>query len=640
MCGFAGMCGPAANSQLADKMLQSILHRGPDGSAMHEDAQIVLAHCRLSVIDLETGDQPMTNEDRSIWVAYNGEIYNFRELRKELEQLGYRFRTTSDTEVLVHGYHAWQDKLLPRLDGMFAFAIWDAPARRLLLARDAIGIKPLHYHFDGATLRFASEIKALLQDPALPRQVDFQSLHWFLNLRFIPSERTLFEGIHRLLPGHALVFQGGTIENKRYVDLTPAPDKNLTEPECLDGIRHHLREAVRRQIISDVPLGAYLSGGLDSSAIVAMMSELGVGPIRTFSVGFNEPTDELDDARLVAKHFGTEHHELSLQPDPLREYPRVIWAAEEPKENILQGYLLAEFARRGVKVALSGLGGDELFAGYHLHRYLRPADPLHGLVPRGVRRCLNEPLGRLITRMQQKTGMLRLDEYRRGLELLLSIGDPSRYYLILRNVWDHHPSAFAQLYGPAWEGRELAGTDTQFARYFQPEIGTATEQALWAEMNTKLVDDFLMNEDRTSMAHGLEVRVPFLDRDLVRFGMSIPIQLRMRRGRMKALFRKAMAPLLPEETLRKKKWGFSFNPYYQFQKDLKRVAERVLTRERVEETGWFNYAFLQAILRHPPHPRLRWHYFMLWLALGLEIWRRMFIDGDVENPTFDLEAYY
>ncbi|MBI5014761.1 MAG: asparagine synthase (glutamine-hydrolyzing) [Deltaproteobacteria bacterium] len=640
MCGIAGLAGPGATREAAEAMVESLAHRGPDERGLWGEGELYLCHTRLSIIDLATGSQPMANADGSVRVVFNGEIYNFADLRAELQQEGYAFRTRSDTEVLVHGYAAWGAGLFPRLDGMFAFAVYDARRRRLVLARDTFGIKPLHYHFDGATLRFASEIKALLRDGAVPRAVDHQALHWFLNLRYVPGERTLFEGIRRLAPGHSLTFEGGAPRDEVFAELAPTAEPRRSEGYYCEGIRHYLRAAVLKQRVSDVPLGVTLSGGLDSSSLVALMTEAGGEPLQTFAMGFNEPTDELDDARSVARHFGTRHHEIALDPEPLRQYPEVIWATEEPKENILQGYLLARFVRPHVKVVLGGLGGDELFAGYINNRFLGAASPWHGRVPASLRTRVLEPLSGALYRAETAAGCLRFDEYRRGAQLMLALGDPRRYYLILRNAWDYDSGAFPLLYGPAWEGRRLEPTRTAFEGYFRQTGQTFLEQALWAELRTKLVDDFLLNEDRTSMANGLEVRVPFLDRDLVRFALGIPGDLKLAHGQTKYIFRKAMEGILPARALHKKKWGFSFNPYWQFQKDLRWVAERVLTRRRVEERGWFNYRYLRAILDHPAHPRLRWHYFFLWLALGLEIWARQFLEGDRGAPPLELEAYF
>jgi len=641
MCGICGIVGPAASDAVVKRMTAAIAHRGPDGEGFYFDAGVALGHRRLSIIDLLTGDQPMGNENDTIWVVYNGEIYNFPALRRDLERRGHHFRTRSDTEVLVHGYEEYGLDFLPRLDGIFAFALWDAPRRRLLLARDYFGVKPLHYHTEGQNLRFGSEVKAILMDPAVERTVDWQALHYFLNLRFIPGERTLFRGIRRLPPAHYLLFEGGNVRIERYFSLQPEVGPPRTEAEYAEGIRHYLREAIRKQLISDVPLGVYLSGGLDSSAIVALMSEVMDEPVKTFSMGFHEPTDEVEDARRVARHFGTEHHEIFVTPNPLRDFPAVIWHAEEPKENILQGYLLSRFARQTVKVVHGGLGGDELFAGYLHNRFIYPVRFLHRWIPQGMVRHFLRPLSRLIFRLQSHPALLQFDEYRRGVQLLLALGDPARYYLILRNVWDHDRAMGNRLYGPAMRAQSLTPTRCPFDPYFPAhDRRQPLAQVLWAEMNTKMVDDFLANEDRTSMAHGLEVRVPFLDRDLVRFALSIPPDLKMKGNQTKSLFRRAMRDVLPEETLRKKKWGFSFNPYYQFQKDLRTVAERILTRERIEAQGIFNYDYLRLILEHPPHPRLRWHYFFLWNVVGFQIWHRLFLEGKPDHPDFALEAYY
>ncbi len=639
MCGICGIAGPGGCRETVERMTKVIAHRGPDGCGIHEGKGIFLGHRRLSIIDLKTGDQPMSNEDRNLWVVFNGEIYNFMELRRELEERGHHFSTKSDTEVLIHGYEEYGLSFLPKLNGIFAYALWDDHRRRLLLVRDYFGVKPLHYHFDGKTLRFASEIKSIIQDARIPREPDYQSIHYFLNLRYIPGEGTLFKGIKRLPAAHYLLYENGQITIQKYFNLQPMEQKLKSEADYCEGIRHYLQESVRRQKISDVPVGVYLSGGLDSSALVAFMKEVTDEPVRTFSMGFNEPTDELDDAKVIAGHFRTDHHEIRLSPNPLRYFPEVIWHAEEPKENILQGFLLSRFAAQHVKVCLGGLGGDELFAGYDLHKYIYPVRHLHRFVPPFISSGILSPLRRALFSMQNKTGCLSLDEYRRGIQMLLSIGDPVHYYLILRNTWDDDNGAYKNIYSSGFSTHNLMKTGTKFNAFFQEKDKDILDHVLWAEFHTKMQDDFLMNEDRTSMANGLEVRVPFLDRDLVRFAMSIPLDVKMKNGELKYLFRQAMKSVLPPHTLAKKKWGFSFNPYYQFQKDLKLVAELILTRQRIEDRGIFNYTYLKKIMEYPPHPRLRWHYFFLWLALGMEIWFHMFIDGDVANPSFDLEFY-
>lgn len=639
MCGICGMAGKDLDRSVVEEMNRSLAHRGPDGSGMYEDAGVILAHTRLRIIDLATGDQPMSNENRSIWVVFNGEIYNYRELRTGLQSRGHAFRSASDTEVLVHLYEERGIEMLSSLEGMFALALWDSPRRRFVLARDCFGIKPLHYYFDGFKLRFGSEIKAILMDPSVPRRVDFQALHYFLNLRFIPGEKTLVENVKRLLPGQVLVFENGRISVTPYCEFKPTEDSTRTESFYIDGIRHHLRQAIRRQLVSDVPLGVYLSGGLDSSAIVSLMSEMSETPIKTFTMGFGEPSDELKDARMVSDYFSTDHHEIILKPDPLREFPRVIWHAEEPKENILQGYLLAHFAREHVKVVLGGLGGDELFAGYTLNEFVYPTRRLHRLVPQFISRDALSPLSRSLYRVENRAGRLELDQYRRGIQMLMALGDPEHYYLILRNVWDYDEGQRPNIYGHRMMEQKFSPTHGLFDKYFQDTTKSVLDQILWAEFNTKMVDDFLANEDRTAMASGLEVRVPFLDRDLVNFAFSIPAKIKMKGGETKHLFRRAMEGLLPQKTIRKKKWGFSFNPYYQFRKDLHGIAEGILSAERVKSQGIFNYEYVRKILEHRPDPRLRWHYFYLWNLVGFQIWYSMFIEGDLHHPSFDLESY-
>jgi asparagine synthase (glutamine-hydrolysing) len=639
MCGICGIAGPGGRRETVERMTRIIAHRGPDGYGIHDGNGIFLGHRRLSIIDLKTGDQPMTNEDKTIWVVFNGEIYNFMELRRDLEDRGHCFATKSDTEVLIHGYEEYGLSFLQKLNGIFAYALWDDRRRRLLLVRDYFGVKPLHYYFDGKTLHFASEIKAIIQDASIPRKPDQQSLHFFLNLRYIPGEGTLFKGIKRLPAAHYLLYENSQITIQRYFDLQPMEQKLKSEADYCEGIRHYLQESVRKQKISDVPVGVYLSGGLDSSSLVAFMSKVTGEPVHTFSMGFNEPTDELDDARVIADHFRTDHHEICLSPEPLRQFPEVIWHAEEPKENILQGFLLSRFVSKHVKVCLGGLGGDELFTGYELHKYIYPSRHLHRFVPPIVSSGILSPLRHALFSIQNKTGYLSMDEYRRGLQMLLSLGDPALYYLILRNTWDDDNGAYKNIYSSGFSAQNLLKTQSQFNTYFQGRDKNVLEQVLWAEFHTKMQEDFLMNEDRTSMANGLEVRVPFLDRDLARFAMSIPVDVKMKQGELKYIFRQAMKSVLPMHALTKKKWGFSFNPYYQFQKDLKFVAERILTRQRVDDRGIFNYAYLKRIIEYPPHPRLRWHYFFLWLAVGTEIWFQMFIDGDASRPIFNLEHY-
>lgn len=638
MCGITGFSG-SKNPELLRHLTDMLRHRGPDADGYYVTEGANLGNRRLAIIDVAGGDQPLANEDQTIWLVYNGEIYNDAELRARLIAKGHTYRTRCDTETLVHLYEEYGDTFPEHLNGIFTFALWDSRQQKLLIGRDQFGIKPLHYTITNNELVFGSEVKAILAYPDVKRALNPEALHLFLNLRYIPGEQTLFDGIQRLPPGHVLAWQDHQAQIIRYWNPIYEVDHTHDEAYFVEGIRHHLKEAVRRQLVSDVPLGLYLSGGMDSSSLVAFASQLRGEPLDTFSLGFNEPTDELDDAAFVSKRFQTNHHALAVQPEPLKMFPEVIWYAEEPKENIMQGFLLARHARQFVTVALSGMGGDELFAGYQIYRFLNIGQKLHQFVPQAVNRALLTPLSGALYNLQNATGALRFDHYRRGAQLLLSSGDPARFYSILRNVWDADAGQGANIYGPRLRESTFHPTRSVFSHYFNGDGKPYLEQALNAEFHTKMVEDFLNNEDRVSMGNSLEVRVPFLDPDLVKFAFSIPGHLKYKNGEGKYIFKKAMQGILPEETLRKKKWGFTFSSYHQFNKDLKIVAQRVLTRQRVESQGLFNYDYLRRIIEYPSSPNLYWHYFFLWNVVGVTIWQQMFLEGDLSAPNFDLEAY-
>jgi len=640
MCGITGFTG-APNAELLKSMTDMIRHRGPDADGYYVADGANLGSRRLRIIDLAGGDQPIANEDQTIWIVYNGEIYNDPELRAALEKKGHVYRTRCDTETLLHLYEEYGETFAEHLNGIFAFAIWDSRKHQLLIGRDQFGIKPLHYTKLNGQLLFGSEVKAMLRYPGVERCLNHAALHLFLNLRYIPGDQTLFEGIQRLPPGHVLAWKEGQARLIRYWNPVYEID-HIHDEDCFaEGIRHHLREAVRRQLVSEVPLGLYLSGGMDSSSLTAFASELRGEPVDTFSLGFNEPTDELDDAAFVSGYFGTHHHASSVHAEPLQMFPEVIWYAEEPKENILQGFLLARHARQYVTVALSGMGGDELFAGYQIYRFIKNGEALHHLIPGAVNKGLLSPISHLLYNAQNASGTLGLDHYRRGAQLMLAGGDPARYYSILRNVWDADAGQIANVYGPRMREQAFPPVRDAFAPYFNGHSKRKTflEQTLDAEFHTKLVEDFLNNEDRVSMGNSLEVRVPFLDRDLVQFAFSIPGSLKYKDGEGKYIFKKAMRGILPEQTLRKEKWGFTFSSYHQFTKDLKTAAERLLTRERVESQGLFNYDYLRRIIDYPPSPRLYWHYFFLWNVVGVTVWQQMFLEGDIARPELSLEAY-
>lgn len=646
MCGICGVYEKNRdNRALVERMHEILAHRGPDASSAYQSGEVCLGHRRLSIIDLSTGGQPMFNAEKTLAIVFNGEIYNYRELREELRQQGVGFATQSDTEVILKLYEAQGVESFRRLNGIFAFAILDerGGAAKLVLARDHFGVKPLHYYAREGRFIFASEQKAILLHPGVERALNRQSLHYHLNLRYTQSNETLFEGIYRLPPAHYLIVEAGQIkEIAPYYHLEYQIDYRKSEAEWLELIPRYLRQAVQRQLVSDVPIGVYLSGGMDSSSIVAMMREAGVEKINTFTLGFNEPTDELDDAQMVANYYQTDHHTLRMDLNPMRLLPEVVWHAEEPKINLLQGFLMSQFVSRHVKVVLGGLGGDELFAGYDIHRYIYPLNALHRAVPRKLEEAVLSKISSLGYRLQTGLGKMAWDEYRRGAQMLLATGNIAKFYLILRNAWDFDEGYWRQIYAPEFLRQPLKPVLSEFEPFFRNNGDlTALDQVYRAEFHSKMVNDYLLTEDRMSMAHSVEERVPFLDLDLVQLGFSIPTGLKMRGNRTKYLLRKAMASHLPPEILRKKKWGFTFNPYLQYQKDLKTTAQRILTRERIERDGIFNYEYIRAIFEAPPHPRMRWHYNYLWVLTGFYIWKRMFLESnDFKKKNFELGSFY
>ncbi len=623
MCGIVGFFG-FRDDHLIQKMCEKIKHRGPDHTGIYTSDMVSLGNTRLSIIDVEGGNQPLWNEDRTICCVYNGEIYNFPTLKRELELKGHYFHTKTDTEVILHLYEEFGLEFPARLNGMFAFALWDVQKKQLLLGRDPVGIKPLHYLFKDKKLIFGSEIKSILCWPHYKPSTEYQSLHYLLNLRYIPKDKTLFKNIYRVLPGQMLLMNHQGIKKYSFANYCYSPDRSLTLSRVVKDLPGLLASAVRRQLISDVPIGVYLSGGMDSSTIVAMMKKTGADPINTYTLGFDEPTDELADARIMAKFFQTVHHEEVIACDALKNMRKVIYHTEEPKENALQGLLVSRFASQNLKVVLGGLGGDEIFGGYQINRYLQAGRFIHSLFPfyrlglGSVRNSFYE--------LDAKMGTLCTNDYRKGMQLGFSGGDPVGFYLILRNVWDMDRGFWSQIYTQDFlNSNKINPCRSIFEPYFQRKELNFLEAALDAEFHTKMPDDFLLNEDRTSMANSLEVRVPYLDHELVKYALTIPSQLKVNNMKLKYCFREAMKGLLPEKIIKKKKWGFTFNPYFQFKKDLKKTSEEVLTEKRIREQGIFNYAFIRKILDHPPHPRLRWHYFYLWILVGYQIWEDIFL---------------
>ena len=618
MCGICGVAGgdPAGGRELVGRMCSAMAHRGPDDEGTAQLDGVTLGMRRLSIIDLEGGHQPMHNEDSTVWVIQNGEIYNHLELRDLLLASGHTFNTESDTEVLVHGYEQWGEEMVERLNGMFAFAVLDRRRGAVLLARDRMGIKPLHYAIDGKRLVFASELKALLRDPALRRGIDPAALDQYLAYEFVPSPASIVRGISKLQPAHTITWSvaDGTHQLRRYwsPELGVVDGRRNLDEEG-EHLRAVLRESVRKELISDVPLGVFLSGGIDSSAVAAMMTELG-GEVKSFSVGFADRSfDESSHARLVARHLGTEHRELTLEPEMLLGLiPKLPSLLDEPlgDASIIPTYLLAEFTRRHVKVALGGDGGDELFAGYptlQAHRlagyYLR--------APRVLREGLVEPV---VRRLPVSRGNLSFDfrakrfvsgagysVAERHQRWMGSFGAEERAVLLSREV--RHE------------------VDDGDAAYADP-----LNQVLMLDMRLYLENDILVKLDRASMMASLEGRVPLLNNDFVEYATHLPLNMKLRGLRSKFLLKRALRGLLPESILNRPKKGFGIPVAHWFRGPLKDQMLSVLSPERIARKGFFDPAAVAGLISDHLEGR-RDNRKQLWTLFAFELWHEGYLQA-------------
>lgn len=628
MCGIVGMSEPegamdvAARRTLADRMCQAITHRGPDDQGVYVNGGVALGMRRLAIIDLDSGRQPITNEDGSVWIVFNGEIYNFAELRAELLARGHRFTTRTDTEVILHLYEEMGERCVERLRGMFAFAVWDARARRLLLARDRVGVKPLHYAHLGETIVFGSEIKSLLLHPLVKREVNLEAISDYLSFGYIPDPATAFRGIHKLPPGHTLTFQDGQLRLRCYWDFTygQADEPARDESYYVARLRELLEEAVRVRLVSDVPLGAFLSGGVDSSTVVAMMARAGQRPIKTFSIGFQEAQfDELHYARLAARHFATEHHEFVVTPELCQLVEEIVWHHDEPFADVssIPTYLVAKLAREHVTVALSGDGGDELFAGYERYAIDRTRQRFNR-IPAAVRRGVMLPLSRALPRAAYGKNYLRnaaLDPGARYADSLAYFDEGLRRDLLAagfqRQLGNHDSSAlFAGLYNA-------------------PRTSEHLERLLYLDSKTYLPGDVMTKVDRTTMAHGLEAREPLLDHKLIEFVQSIPAALKLRGLTTKYLLKSAVTGIVPHEIIHRPKQGFGVPIAAWFKRELRELLVETLTDRRTRARGYFNDRAVQALLDEHQRGR-RDNAPQLWALLMLELWHRTFIDRQPE----------
>ncbi len=628
MCGITGVVYTdltrSVDPEQFRRATHTLVHRGPDAEGYFFAPGVALGHRRLSIIDLSTGDQPIYNEDGTKAVIFNGEIYNFRELRSELESLGHRFRTTSDTEAIVHAWEQYGDACVTRLRGMFALALWDLTHRRLLLARDRIGKKPLYYLYDPERLLFASELKALVAHPDVTRELDLEALDDYLAFGCIPPPRTAYRSIAKLPPGHYLVWQNGQIRLAEYWDLVFPEGPPRTEADYLEQFDSLLTEAVRLRMISDVPLGAFLSGGVDSSAVVASMAAQSPRPVATTTIAFNERAfSEATHARLVARTLATDHREVVVVPKAIEVLPKLVWHLDEPfaDSSALPTYYVASAARERVTVALSGDGGDELFAGYEWRYGLSLIEHrIRRCLPLWLRSALLSPLSAVWPKGDRLPRFLRWKFLLRNLSL-----QPERAYFYDMSLFT--PEEKARLLTPDLR-RQLIHHDSfeLYDHYFR-KVRTLPHlnQILYVDTKTYLPNDILVKVDRMTMASSLEVRSPLLDHKIIEFAASLPPSLKYHRTTSKYLLKRHLQRRLPSSLVHRRKMGFSIPLAQWLRDDLRDSSADLLFSSRAIARGYFELNQLRHLWDQ--HQRgQRDHSHRLWALMVLELWHRRFVD--------------
>lgn len=629
MCGFCGIVALDYNRTvdpgIVRSMSDSIRYRGPDDEGLFVCGQAVLGHRRLSIIDLAGGKQPIGNEDGTVWIVFNGEIYNYRELRPELIRRGHRFQTNSDTEVIVHLYEEYGPDCVSRLRGMFAFAIWDVRARTLFLARDRVGIKPLYYSVCDGQLLFASEIKAILRHPGMGRHVDLRAIDSFLMFKYCPGAETAIAGIHRLLPGHHLRVRDGRISISRYWDLSfsTEPERG-TEGQVAEELVSLLKDTVKGHMISDVPVGVLLSGGLDSTAMLSFAVEETEQTVKTFTVGFSDRhvVDERPFARLAASRYASEHHEMTVSAEDFLAFlPKYVWHMEEPvcEPPAVALYYVTALAREHVKVLLSGEGGDEGFAGYQNYRNFLWLERLKGLgsYPAGWAAAAFDLLWRASGNTRWK-----------------------RFAHVMRNdLADYYWSRTAGPFGTLAQAKPALYTDTfraeldaarseDFVRRLFQRVGSAAalNQMLYVDTKTWLPDDLLIKADKMTMANSVELRVPLLDHRVLEFAAALPPDLKVKGFRTKHILKQALRERVPREIRDRRKTGFPVPFQGWFRGELKHFVHGLLTESRTRNRGYFRHQAVVDLLQQSEAGHdLSAELFSL---VTLELWHREFIDGE------------
>ena len=642
MCGIAGFVessgahapfGPDEAHDLIHRMCDVIRHRGPDDEGMFVAEGVALGMRRLSIIDLSTGHQPIHNEDRTIWIVFNGEIYNFRELRARLEAEGHRFYTATDTEVIVHAYEQWGANAIARLRGMFGLAIWDDRSKSLLVARDRIGIKPIYYAEANGRLYFGSELKSLLEAPDLPRDLDLDALDHYLSFLYTPRDGSIFKSVRKLPPGHLMTWHDGHLAIERYWQLPAAETYTGSEADAIRDLRQVLADAVRSHLVSDVPLGAFLSGGIDSSLVVGLMTETSGARVKTFSIGFDEPAfDELEHARRVARHFGTDHHEFVVKPDGVAILDRLVWHFDEPfaDSSAIPMWYVSEMARRHVTVVLSGDGGDELFGGYDRYVPHPRVVAFDRYSPRAFRRVAAIAAARLPHGARGKNFLRHVARDEQGRYL-----DSIRFFSA-----DEKPALLAGDVRQRLDGQD---PETRLASHFERYAHLPwPSQMMRFDAETYLPEDVLTKVDRMSMAHSIESRVPLLDNEVIELASTLPASLKIKDGRRKHVLKEVAATLLPTEILNRRKQGFGvplgtwFRGKGHPSAHNPRAGDPAIMRELFADTllspaslqrGYFQPLFVRQLVDEHVAGK-RDHTLRLWQLVVFERWHQEYLDSN------------
>jgi asparagine synthase (glutamine-hydrolysing) len=636
MCGIFGIVAPRVDQSFLERATNTLAHRGPDDVGYYLDDHIGLGHRRLSIIDLTGGRQPIFNEDRTKVIVYNGEIFNHLELREKLIAKGHRYTTESDSETILHAYEEYGEDCVTLLRGMFAFAVWDKTRRTLFLARDRLGIKPLFYSVTNSDFSFASEMKAILADNDFTRKIDELALTSFFSLSYIPDEMTIYKGIRKLLPGHTLTLNNGQVRIKKYWDLHPGPNRGKSRDSFISGFMDLLQEAVKIRLMSEVPLGAFLSGGIDSSTIVALMSQASTEPVNTFCMGFGGDVggylDERVYARQVAKRYATRHHEFEVLPKAEGLVETIVRAFDEPfaDDSAIPTYFVCKMARENVTVALSGLGGDEVFAGYERHlgfalsgRYAR--------LPAFLREGLVRPLvERLPERADGHYTINHMKRFVRGAEL----PPGERYFGFLTKLSPAVRNGFFNDKGRFTSHFENC-RDLVLEHFNSENVdgpADSLNRALYCDLKTYLPEDILAVTDRLSMHHALEVRVPFLDHKFLEFCATIPPEMKLKGLRKKHLLKTAVRPHLPREVINHRKQGFVGPMAMWLKKDLKPFVLETLNEKNLRKHDLLNSATVQRVLDEHFSGR-EIHDTLIWSMVIFQTWFNLYMEKNSSHQS-------